>query len=73
MTGKRKELLIAIRDGSGGVFHKSTVEQLEREGMIFFIGGLRLVGCNGFAPRQFVLTDLGEAVASKLVTRKRAA
>jgi hypothetical protein len=59
LTKGQAEFLCAVANGEHRVFHRRVIEPVEKLGLVWFCGGLRLVGCNAFASTKFVLTDDG--------------
>lgn len=65
LTVKQRAFLTAVSDGTSVVMHRCTVEPIEgppygkEGGLIEYIGGIRVAGCNGLWSRDFALTAEG--------------
>lgn len=54
LTKGQAAFLRAVLDGKGGMFNRRVIEPLEQSGQVYWIGGMRLVGCNAFSASNFV-------------------
>lgn len=72
LTKGQREFFTAVACGEPGNFHRMVIEPVEKMGLVLFVGGWRLVGCNSFSSSKFVLTEEGFDLASQMFERKAA-
>jgi len=67
LTKGQRQFLMAVADGVPALFHKRVVEPIEglpfgrADGLVSWIGGFRVAGCNALSSSRFCLTEAGLA------------
>lgn len=72
LTKGQRAFFEAVACGERMVFHRRVIEPVEDMDLVLFVGGFRLVGCNGFGSGQFMLTADGKALADTMFVQAAA-